>query len=148
MNRRYKIFSLVLLLLMGMAESLSAQSSTVRGKVVDPNNEEIADVAIRVLDTNIESRTDANGSYSLRLPAGKVYRIQFKHVAFQTSILEIRLQDGVNYDRKIKMLPLQSDDVNIFGEKSATSIDDRNAMLVSPIKLDKVIEMPIAAPSL
>ncbi|MEL6251518.1 MAG: TonB-dependent receptor [Bacteroidota bacterium] len=148
MNRRYKIFSLVLLLLFGLAESLSAQSSTVRGKVVDPNNEEIADVAIRVLNTDIESRTDASGSYSLSLPAGKVYRIQFKHVAFQSSILEIRLQDGVNYDRKIKMLPLQSDDVNIYGEKSATSIDDRNAMLVSPLKLDKVIEMPIAAPSL
>ena len=48
----------------------------------------------------------------------------------------------------MKMLPLEGETVEIVGEKDATSIDDRNAMLVSPISLDKVIEMPVAAPSL
>lgn len=148
MNQCYKIFSLVLLLCIGCVSGVWAQSSTVRGTVVDPNNESIPDVAIKVLGTEIESRSDANGAYAVRLPAGKVYRIQFKHVAFQASVLEIRVLDGVNYDRKIKMLPIQSDDVNIYGETSATSIDDRNAMLVSPIKLEKLVEMPIAAPSI
>lgn len=148
MNRSYKIFGLVLIIFFGCSQGLFAQSSTVRGKVVDPNNEFIPDVAIRVLGTEVETRSDAKGDYSVRLTAGKVYRIQFKHVAFQSSILEIRLLDGVNYERKIKMLPIQSDDVNIFGEKSASSIDDRNAMLVSPLKLDKLVEMPIAAPSI
>ncbi|MEL6673486.1 MAG: TonB-dependent receptor plug domain-containing protein, partial [Bacteroidota bacterium] len=50
-------------------------------------------------------------------------------------------------DRTIKMLPRESEEVEIVGQKDATSISD-DAMLVSPIELDKVIEMPIAAPSL
>jgi len=148
MNRVFKIFGLVLIFLVGINKGIFSQTSTVRGKVVDPNNELIADVAITVLGTSITARSNEQGDYSLTLASDQVYRIQFKHVAFESSILEIRLQDGVNYERKIKMLPLESAEVKIFGEKSASSIDDRNAMLVSPIKLEKIIEMPIAAPSL
>ena len=127
--------------------SVFAQNATVRGRVIDPNNEGLPDAVITVLETKIETRAGRDGNYSLSLPGGKVYKISFKHVGHQSSILEIRVVAGVTYERTMKMLPLEGETVEIVGEKDATSIDDRNAMLISPISLDKVIEMPVAAPS-
>ncbi|MEZ4825623.1 MAG: TonB-dependent receptor [Bacteroidia bacterium] len=127
----------------------SAQTGVIKGKVKDPNNDPIGEVVVRVLDYSPETktRTDAEGNYSLTLPSGRVYRIEFTHVAYQHAILEQEVAIGRIYDRPIKLLSREVADVEIIGEKEPTSIDDRSAMLISPIKMEKVLEMPSVAPS-
>lgn len=148
-----KLFALRKIILAGigclMMWTASAQNGVVKGKVKDPLNDPVNDVNIRVLDhiPEIRTQTDKEGNYRLVLPAGKVYRIQFSHAGYKTSILELEVVDGRTYDRPMKMLIRDVDEVDIVGEKDPTSIDDRDPMLVSPIKMEKVLEMPTVAPS-
>lgn len=143
---RIYFLAALLALIPGLA---SGQTGVVKGKVKDPNNDPISEVSILVLDfqPEIRIRSDAEGNYLLKLPAGRVYRIQFSHVAYINAVLELEVIDGRVYDRPIKMLSRAVADVEIIGEKAPTSIDDRSAMLISPIKMEKVLEMPSVAPS-
>lgn len=123
------------------------QTGVVKGKVKDPFNQAIPEVAIQVLGTEINSRTDDQGAYRLVLPATQTYRIRFTHAGHQDAVLELEVVDGRTYDEPIKMLPFEVEQVDIIGQTDATSIDDRSAMLVSPISMEEVIEMPTVAPS-
>ncbi|MDP5172850.1 MAG: TonB-dependent receptor [Bacteroidia bacterium] len=142
-------FAKILLLLM-MAVSghkAVAQSGIIQGKVIDPVNQPIDDVRISVAETGFETRSAEDGSFRITLEPGKVYHINFNHVAHQSATLEIRIEPGRIYDRSIKLLQLESAAVDIIGEKDPTSIDDRETMLVNPISLEQSMEIPIPTAS-
>ncbi|MEO0472960.1 MAG: TonB-dependent receptor, partial [Bacteroidota bacterium] len=124
-----------------------AQTGVVKGKVKDPNNLPIRQVRISVDGTSIRGTTDQGGNFRLVMPAGKTYQIRFTHATHQTAVEEIYVADGRVYDRQVKMLIRSIDGVEIIGEKDPTSIDEET-MLISPIELDKIVEMPSVAPSL
>ncbi|MEM7660298.1 MAG: TonB-dependent receptor plug domain-containing protein, partial [Bacteroidota bacterium] len=66
----------------------------------------------------------------------------------KTAILEQEVSNGRTYNRPIKMLPFEVEGIDIVGEKDPTSIDDREGMMVSPIRMEDVLEMPSVAPSI
>ncbi len=138
----------VLLLLMTLwGNGVLAQPGTIQGKVIDPVNQPIADVKITVGETGLVVRTDREGQYRVTLASGQLYHLTFEHVGHQKAVLELRVAPGRVYDRSIKMLDLQSESVDIFGELDPTSIDDREAMLVNPISLEQSMEIPVPAAS-
>ncbi len=126
---------------------LAAQTGTVKGRVIDPNNDPISGVAIRVQGTDIVRRTGDDGAYEISLPANRVYRISFTHAAHQASQLEIRIADGITYDRPIKMLSLSLQDV-VIGEQKTTDFSASPQMQISPIATEEIIRIPTANPSI
>ncbi|MEL6651156.1 MAG: carboxypeptidase-like regulatory domain-containing protein, partial [Bacteroidota bacterium] len=66
-----KVFPIGLLwmALICLSASLNAQSAIVKGKVIDPLNQPIADVLIKALGTNFTARSRENGAYAITLPA-------------------------------------------------------------------------------
>lgn len=141
-----KSFILPLLLILASIPAL-AQPGTIQGEVIDPVNQPIQDAKITVEETGAVLRTDDEGDFRVTLPSGRVYHLRFEHVAHQPAILELRVDPGRVYDRRIKMLELQSAAVDILGELDPTSINDEDAMLVNPISLEKSMEIPIPTAS-
>lgn len=137
----------LLLLVFGGLSQAQAQEATLRGKVIDQLNSPISDASIEVLTTRIQTRSAADGSFRLSLPAGPTYRIRFSHSGFKSTVLELFTTEGRTYVETVKMLTRAVDEVDILGEKDPTSIDDRESMLVSPIRMEDVLEMPTISPS-
>lgn len=137
----------ILSLLLVFVFPLHAQFATVKGKIVDPLNAPIKDALIRVMETTLQTRSDATGNFELEVPAGRSYRFEFSHSGYQTTIIELELVAGRVYFQPVKMLDRQIDQVDIIGEQDATSINDESAMLVNPIAMEDVLKMPVAAPS-
>jgi hypothetical protein len=138
------LLSCLILCLLGL--SSFAQTATVKGKVVDPFNQPIEGVSIQVLETDLRGRSDGEGRYSLTLPAGQAYRIRFSHSGHRPSVLAIEVVADRVYDEPIKLLEIEVEGVNIYGDKDPTSISDET-MLVSPISMEEIQRMPMAAPS-
>ncbi len=125
---------------------LLSQTATVQGRVITSTNEPVAEVRIRVLGTERQGQSDAAGRFELTLPAGQVYRIRFSHVGYQAAVLELRVEADRIYDETVKLLAREIDAVDIIGQQDPTSISDQT-MLVSPISMQEVQRMPVAAPS-
>jgi len=132
---------LLALLLLTLPELLS-QTAVVKGKVIDRNNLPIADVNIEVVGMDIRSRSDADGSYRLEIPAGEVVQIRFTHAAHSPAQLELRLMAGRVYDRPVSMLERQLDEFEITDEQSPTSLHERPQMQRIPIRSEEIIKMP------
>ena len=64
------------------AGSLLAQSIVVTGKVVDKNNEPIIGAYVVVVGTTVGTSTDANGVYSINVPANGT--LQFTCIGYKT----------------------------------------------------------------
>ncbi|MCI4670573.1 MAG: TonB-dependent receptor plug domain-containing protein [Bacteroidia bacterium] len=125
-----------------------AQYSTVKGRVIDQLAVPIEGAKLRVIGFENTSLTNKEGNYSLQLIAGVRVRIEISKEGYQKAILALNPVDGRIYNETIKLLDIvKLENVDIVGEKDPTSINDRDAMLVSPISLDKASEIPIVAPS-
>jgi iron complex outermembrane receptor protein len=61
----------------------NAQTFTLKGKVVDENNESLPSATILVKENNQGTSTDFNGKFSLNLPKGK-YTIQVSFIGYKT----------------------------------------------------------------
>lgn len=134
--------------LMASVGTAWSQSAILKGKVIDPFNNPIDGAKIQVEGTKALTYANEQGSYRLSIPAtGELIQINITHAGHQPTTLEIRPFAGRTYDQTVKMLLLETDRVDIVGEQEATSIDDRNAMLISPIDMEDVINMPSVAPS-
>ena len=79
----------ILTLLVSMAFTLGALAQkTVSGKVTDADGKPISNVSVLVKGTTTGTTTDANGTYSLQVPAnGKV--IEFSILGYETQSLSI-----------------------------------------------------------
>jgi len=125
---------------------MAQNPATIKGRVIDPNNQRIAGARIRVLDTQITRVSDDKGEFSFTVPANQTYRIRFSHAGHQPSTIVIEATPGRVYDETVKMLIRQVESVEIVGEADPTSITDET-MLVSPISMEDVQRMPVIAPS-
>lgn len=78
-----------------------AQTGTIKGTVKDQNGKPIENVNIRYGTTGTAS--NANGSYELTIPSGKIITVMFTHVAYDTIRKRIRVQKNrtVNFSPKL-----------------------------------------------
>ncbi|RMG71708.1 MAG: TonB-dependent receptor [Bacteroidetes bacterium] len=125
---------------------LPAQTGTVQGKLIDPLNQPIPEVTITVPETSQTFRSDGEGSFRFELPAGRTYLIQFTHAAYQRAVWEVEVIEARTFTKQIKMLNREMGQVDIVGERDPTDIGE-DAMLVSPISMEQLVEMPTISPS-
>lgn len=65
----------LILVLAGSNVTLSAQNRTISGKVLDANDEPLIGVTVAVESSTIGAITDVDGTFSIQVPQGKVYRM-------------------------------------------------------------------------
>jgi outer membrane cobalamin receptor len=91
--------------------SFLGQQGTLKGKVLDRENEETL-IGVNIYnENNVGTITDFNGYYSLDLPAGK-QKITFKYIGYQRIVKEIFLKENETLNLDIKL----SDDINQLDE--------------------------------
>jgi iron complex outermembrane receptor protein len=84
----------------------------VTGKITDENSEPMVGVSILVLETNIATITDINGSFSINVPAGKnALRISF--IGYEQAVITIPDNNVVNHQLILQSKEL--DEVVVIG---------------------------------
>ena len=82
--RKFMLFTAVLLSIMLLPHSLFAQSKNITGKVTDANGKPLQSVSIIVKQTNTGTTTDADGNFSLSVPANATILIAYTGFKSQT----------------------------------------------------------------
>ncbi len=85
----------LLLLLLSIVSILRAQEITLRGKVVDEDNNPMPGVSVVVEGTTTGTSTDNNGEFLLSAPAASARRLVFSFVGYSRTTREIR--ENINY---------------------------------------------------
>ncbi|MBT7815257.1 MAG: TonB-dependent receptor plug domain-containing protein, partial [Polaribacter sp.] len=77
----------------------NAQTFTLKGKVVDENNESLSGATILVKEPKKGTSTDFDGKFSVNLPKGN-YTIQVSFIGYKTVLKEIFLtkSDEINFN--------------------------------------------------
>ncbi len=107
--------SLFTFLLFVLSYSASAQSYTLRGKVINQQGDPVPFAS--VYEKNTASGISANslGDYILRLPPGK-YEIGYKSLGFSEEIKQINLQGNMNLDVILQETAYALRDIIIKGD--------------------------------
>ncbi|GAA4917911.1 TonB-dependent receptor [Mucilaginibacter defluvii] len=69
--RTFKKPSLLLLLMLLTGISAFAQTKKITGKIVDEKNQPLPGATVKAQSSNVSAATDANGNFSINLPAGE-----------------------------------------------------------------------------
>ena len=83
----------IFLFLFGLAvQFASAQSATIKGRVLDSINNPIENATISI--GNLGTVSDEKGAYKLVIPAGKNVEIRFGHISYNSFSKSFRIQKG------------------------------------------------------
>src|SRR5690242_20432114 len=80
-----------LLLTLGLFAAICsalAQTRTVTGVITDPQSQPLVGATVQVQNQKISTLTDANGKFSLNIPAGKVV-LEVSYVGYETQTLTV-----------------------------------------------------------
>jgi len=80
------------LLFIFFVSSIYAQESQISGRVINENNQGIADVQIEFLESG--TTTDTQGNFKMDLPSDKKIVISFSHLSYKTKNFLVRLKKG------------------------------------------------------
>tara|TARA_B110000046_G_scaffold52784_1_gene59126 strand:- start:22645 stop:24990 length:2346 start_codon:yes stop_codon:yes gene_type:complete len=94
----------------------NAQTFTLKGKVVDENNESLSGATILVKETNKGTATDFDGKFNVNLPKGE-YTIQVSFIGYKTNIQGVII---VNQDVELNFF-LTSDE-NVLEEVLVSAV--------------------------
>ena len=95
---------------------VNAQTFTLKGKVVDENNESLSGATILVKETNKGTATDFDGKFNVNLPKGE-YTIQVSFIGYKTNIQGVII---VNQDVELNFF-LTSDE-NVLEEVLVSAV--------------------------
>jgi iron complex outermembrane receptor protein len=94
----------------------NAQTFTLKGKVVDENNESLSGATVLVKETNKGTATDFDGKFSLNLTKGE-YTIQVSFIGYKTNIQGVTI---INQDVELNFF-LTSDE-NVLEEVLVSAV--------------------------
>lgn len=130
MNRLYTFLLLNFLL----TNAIYAQQTSVSGKVQNEDGVALQSVNITVEKSNAHSRTDENGQYEMKLPAGN-YTFKVKLMGYDTQTSSVNIPASgteVNFTLKVSQNALS--EVEVFGASNR-----------QPAKLDAITRLPLKA---
>ncbi len=86
-------FHLTLILIFGVFTFSNSQEATIKGVILDENENPIADVSVKAGDVGTVS--NSNGFYSLSIPANEEVTVEFSHISHKSVIVIFNLKNGV-----------------------------------------------------
>jgi len=123
---------------------IMASSNAVKGKVVDANNNlALPGVSVRVKNSSVATVTDAEGNYSIQMPAG-ANRLEFSYIGYQQQELQasygqlnVRLRPEVQALQEVvgSSYGVQKKEISALQDKVA-GIQIRGANSISSVPLE------------
>ncbi|MEO8404966.1 MAG: SusC/RagA family TonB-linked outer membrane protein [Chitinophagaceae bacterium] len=132
--------SLLLFFLLCSSFLSYAQERTITGKVIDKEtNTPLEGVSVHVKNTNNNAVTDAEGTYSIKVPSTESI-VTFSRVGF--SLFEIKVGSGSSLDASMAKLNINIDEVVVvgYGNKKKSNLLGS----VATIKAEDVVDLPVA----
>ncbi|MGH1384777.1 TonB-dependent receptor [Kordia sp.] len=103
-----------------------AQTGTVRGVILDANNEPIEGVNIKT-SVGTGTQTNKNGFFKIAIPANEKVTLTFTHIAHKPITVTVELKNGEDYE----MFPIMSTTAEQIGQ---VVIDSRKRKAVQGIQ--------------
>ena len=133
---------LIFLLFFGIFTSLiSAQTATVKGKVLSTNGNAIENVSVSYEKTG--TTTNKYGEYNLTIPSNRSITLLFSHISYNNYSKNIRVQKGktLQFSPKLKIRTEKIDEVIIIDEEA-------KAEGITKIKTETIKVLPSANASI
>lgn len=105
--------------------SIAQNTSKISGKVTDTENNPIKGAHIKIIETNIATSTNSNGSFDLAIDFDKNFTLKVTHISFQDYELPIRLKKSENRVLNIK-LKLKEQELSEVTVETGKIIRDKN----------------------
>ena len=124
-----------IVLLCFVSNTIMGQTATLKGIIVDENNQAIPNVNIS--SGTIQTTSDKNGNYSLKITANQVVKVQFSHIAQKNITLNLDLKPNEVYEFNPKM----NSKFEQMGEVVITSTSKRTLegiTTINPILIQKI----------
>jgi len=119
---------------------LFAQQKTVTGKVTDADGKPVAGVTVSIKGSTVSTTTDANGSFSIVVPANEtVLKFSSAGLSYQELVVGTKTTLSITMQKDTKQL----DDVVVIGYGSQRARNVTSAM--STIDTKKIENMPVAS---
>jgi hypothetical protein len=92
------------------AGRLTAQTALITGKITDAEREVAVELAtVFVAEKNLVTETDAEGRYSLQVPAGEAFTLGFRRVGFKETAVRISpMQASTTRQIDVQLAPYES----------------------------------------
>lgn len=103
-------FALIILCLAQINQTYAQENLTVKGTVVDENNDPLIGVSIGISGSQGGTRTDVNGNFQLQVPA-KAKNLKFSYIGFDSKSVAI----SANMKVELKAASNTLDDVVVTG---------------------------------
>ena len=116
---RQLLFSMLLLF---AANSFAQESKTVKGVVTDPNSEPIIGATVIVKGTTIGTVTDANGEFSINIPASENNTLVISFLGMLTDEIDVSSKSNVTVEMKTDITVLEDVVVVGYGTQKKESI--------------------------
>lgn len=123
---------LATLLILFISKNSHAQSATISGYVKDATGSPLSGASIVVEPRNIGTTTDANGKFSLKVPAGP-YILSVSFVGQTTQSLNVTIKAGETVEKNISLLVAgASEEIRVVGSRSARP----RTIISTPVPVD------------
>ena len=126
-----------------LAQLTYAQTATIQGKVVDPQNVAIPGITI-MLNNDRGVATDVSGSFTIRNIAPGKHTLAISGVGYQTQTLPVTLEVGQTKQLTIRLDEgtTQMNEVTVVGQSETTEIEAKG------FNVEAVATRPLGAQSL
>ena len=114
------------------------KSATVNGKVVDENENPLANVSVIILGQQKGITTSDSGYFQIKVPADKAFALVFSHSSYRTTQQNFLLVEGEEETISIRMEPASS----IMQEVIITDQRDRTEVGLIKPNPKSVINLP------
>ncbi|TAE37072.1 MAG: SusC/RagA family TonB-linked outer membrane protein [Sphingobacteriales bacterium] len=116
-------FALIILCLAQINQTYAQENLTVKGTVVDENNDPLIGVSIGISGSQGGTRTDVNGNFQLQVPA-KAKNLKFSYIGFDSKSVAI----SANMKVELKAASNTLDDVVVTGYQAQKKKDVTGAV--------------------
>ena len=115
------------------------QSSVYKGKVIDAKTKEpLMGAAVYVKGTTIGVATDANGEFSINVPAGKQFVLEVSFISYKTVEISPKRSTGIIVELTDDQNFLNAVQVVAYGQQRKTSITGA----ITSINSDDILKSP------
>jgi hypothetical protein len=129
----------ILLTLLVILTSLSAQKHTISGYIKDKSNgEELIGANVIVVDGKNGATTNTYGFYTLSLPESK-YTISFSFIGYTEITKEINLNSDKSFNIELESSAFMTQEVIVSGEKKNNIEDSKMSVIKLPIETVKTL---------
>lgn len=117
----------------------TVQKSKITGRVLDERGEPFPFVDVFVTGTTVGSITDADGNYSIDVPA-KATHLTFSFLGYKTESLEIGKRGVIDYVMRPETQMMEEVVIVGFGEQKKITMSSA----VSTVKAEEIMKSPVA----